>query len=185
MARTFYALLVGINEYPNPSHRLSGCVNDVTRMSEFLKARFDPAAGFVLDPPAVLTDQRATRADIIREFQVHLGRARAGDVALFYYSGHGSQERAPREFWHLEPDRLDETLVCYDSRLLGPDHYDLADKELAYLIEQVAGNGPHVVVILDCCHSGSGTRDVRNQETKVRRLEDRLSARAARSTRSS
>ncbi len=77
-------------------------------------------------------------------------------MVLFYYSGHGSQERTPPEFWHLEPDRLDETLVCYDSRL--PGNYDLADKELAKLIAHVARNNPHVVVILDSCHSGSGTR---------------------------
>ena len=35
----------------------------------------------------------------------------------------------------------------------------LADKELSLLLAEVAANGPHVVVILDCCHSGGGTRD--------------------------
>ena len=72
------------------------------------------------------------------------------------YSGHGSQELSPPEFWHLEPDHLDETLVCYDSRLNGG--WDLADKELGQLITEVAARGPHIVVVLDACHSGSGTR---------------------------
>ena len=75
---------------------------------------------------------------------------------MFYYSGHGSQEQAPEEFWHVEPDRLDETLVCFDSRMAGC--WDLADKELGKLVDEVAANAGHVVVILDCCHSGSGTR---------------------------
>jgi len=171
MDRTIYALLVGINEYPNPNHRLNGCVNDVTRMREYLEARFDKEGGFKLADPQVLTDEKATREAVIGAFQKQLGHAKKGDVALFYYSGHGSQEQAPKEFWHLEPDKLDETLVCWDSRLSGPGHHDLADKELAYLIEQVAKGGAHVVVILDSCHSGSGTRDLRAQETRVRRVE--------------
>ncbi len=174
MDRTFYALLVGINEYPEPRHRLDGCVNDVTRMEEFLRARLDTTTGFLLESPVKLLNEQATRPAVIEAFRGTLGRARQGDVALFYYSGHGSQERAPKEFWHLEPDRLDETLVCYDSRLDKPGCYDLADKELAYLIEQVAKNGAHVVIILDSCHSGSGTRNLSNQGTKVRRVETDL-----------
>ncbi|MHC5939395.1 hypothetical protein [Nostoc sp.] len=47
-------------------------------------------------------------------FRKHLRNAKKDDVVLFYYSGHGSQELAPKEFWHIEADRLDETLVCYD-----------------------------------------------------------------------
>ena len=106
----------------------------------------------------------ATRQAVIDAFRGHLGQAQKGDVALFYYSGHGSQEQAPEEFWKLEPDRLDETLVCVDSR--SPGSWDLADKEIGKLIGEVATKGPHVAVILDCCHSGSGTREV---ETVVRR----------------
>src|SRR5262249_14601170 len=93
---------------------------------------------------------------VIDGFRQHLRKAAQDDVALFYYSGHGSQQQSPREFWHLEPDRLDETLVCWNSRL--KDGWDLADKELAQLITEVAVNGPHIAVILDCCHSGSGPR---------------------------
>jgi hypothetical protein len=48
-------------------------------------------------------------------------------------------------------------LYCYDSSL--PDHKHLADKELAKLIAEVADKNPHICVILDCCHSGSGTKD--------------------------
>jgi len=165
--RTLYALLVGIDRYPEPIPRLYGCVNDIKRMQEYLQGRHDDSA-FRLDLAAPLLDQQATRQAVIDEFQNHLGKAMKGDVALFYYSGHGSQERAPEEFWHLEPDRLDETIVCWDSRQSG--HHDLADKELAYLIEKVARNGAHVVVILDSCHSGSGTRNIRNQQAIARSI---------------
>ncbi len=88
-------------------------------------------------------------------------------MALFYYSGHGSQESPPPEFWHIEPDHLDETLVCYDSRNDG--NWDLADKELAVLIAEVAARSPHLLCVLDCCHSGSGTRASLDEGLAIRR----------------
>jgi hypothetical protein len=154
MARTVYALLVGIDEYQSPVRPLHGCVNDITRVETFLTQRVG-SEGYTLEP-RVLKNDKATRQAVIDGFTGHLGRAGKDDVALFYFSGHGSQEKAPPEFWHMEPDRLNETLICYDSR--QPGQYDLADKELAQLIADVADKGPHVVIILDSCHSGSGTR---------------------------
>jgi len=81
MQRTFYALLVGIDNYPNPRHRLDGCVNDVTRMREYLEARHDRAGGFELAPPVMLLNEQATRDAVIAAFKTHLGKARKGGVA--------------------------------------------------------------------------------------------------------
>ena len=44
----------------------------------------------------------------------------------------------------------------------GLFHNLLADKEIALLLNHVTSGdagAPHVVVTLDCCHSGGGTRD--------------------------
>ena len=154
MTRNIYALLVGIDDYPGSVPKLEGCVNDINAIAEYLNERIDRHN---YEPNIVrLANEEATRQAVINNFEQHLGKAGSNDVALFYYSGHGSQEPAPPEFWHLEPDRMDETLVCWDSRT---SNWDLADKELAYLIGKVAKNNPHIVVILDSCHSGSGTRD--------------------------
>lgn len=155
MERTVYGLFVGIDAYPAPVSPLHGCINDAARMHDLLSARITGAGDRFA--PLLLLDQQATRQGLVDAFRGHLGQAGPGDVALFYYSGHGSQEKAPPEFWDFETDRLNETLVCYDSRT--PGGWDLADKELAQLIAEVAANGPHFAVILDCCHSGSGTRD--------------------------
>ena len=161
----FYALLVGIDNYPDPAIRLYGCVNDVNAVEEYLRQRFIPGA----DPSRirVLRDGEAKRQDLIATFQEHLGRAEAGDTALFFYAGHGSQEQAPQEFWAMEPDHKNETLVCWDSRTEGS--WDLADKELAKLIAALSSKGVHVAVILDCCHSGSGTREI-FQDAAERRI---------------
>ncbi len=167
MTSTVYALLVGINDYAGPVRRLRGCVNDVTHMQAFLEGR---VAGNQLRLK-ILTNSAATRQAIIDGFQKHLRQATADDVVLFYYSGHGSQQHSPPEFWHLEPDRMDETLVCYDSRL--PGNYDLADKELSTLIAELAITDPHIVVILDSCHSGSGTRAGDDEGVRHQPADDR------------
>ena len=163
MSRTIYALMIGIDDYPNPIPKLRGCINDIEAFASYLTERVAKDKGVAINLKT-LKNGEATREAVVAAFSGHLGKAKKGDVALFYYSGHGSQEQAPEEFWLLEPDHLDETLVLFDSR--SPGSWDLADKEIAKLIGDVAAKGPHVAVILDCCHSGSGTR---NFETVVRR----------------
>lgn len=172
-----HALLVGIDEYLPPVPKLRGCANDIMEMQEYLDARVDSGGRSLTEVLKVKTliDREATRSAVIRAFSEHLGQAGPGDVALFCYSGHGSQEQAPEQFWTIEPDHLDETLVLYDSRMEGS--WDLADKELSKLIAEVADKGPHVAVILDCCHSGSGTRARDLAETAVRRAPTDLRTR--------
>lgn len=162
MLSTIYALLVGIDTYPAPVLSLRGCVNDADAMQQFLEHRL-PAQHRSIQR---LTNTAATRHAIIHTFREHLGQAQTGDVALFYYSGHGSQERTPLLYQTVEPDGRDETLVAYDSRL--PGNWDIADKELAVLISEVAAHGGHVLVILDSCHSGTATRLADN--ISVRRM---------------
>ncbi|MEM6500281.1 MAG: caspase family protein [Cyanobacteria bacterium P01_C01_bin.89] len=159
MTRKIYPLLVALDLY-DPSSRvpsLSGCVTDIESIELYLR---EQVAGddWELVEPRVLKNEQATRDGVIAGFQEFLGQATENDVALFYYAGHGAQERAPEEFLPLEPDGMNETLVCYDSRTTTGR--DLADKELRYLIAQVAQKNPHILVLMDCCHSGGGTRDV-------------------------
>ncbi|MGB3299063.1 MAG: caspase family protein, partial [Phormidesmis sp.] len=156
MTQCLYALLVGINEYDRRSRvsALRGCTNDAKAMKTYLETQVDSSKTQL--NIQILLDEQATRQAIIDGFRAHLQQARAGDTVLFYYAGHGSQGRAPEEFWRFNPSRLNETLVCYDSRVEGS--WDLADKELAKLIAEVSEYSPHITVVLDCCHSGSGTR---------------------------
>jgi uncharacterized caspase-like protein len=107
-------------------------------MQTYLEGRVGKDAGQM--HLKILLNEQATRQAVIDGFRDHLSQAGPDDVALFFYAGHGSQENAPEEFWHLEPDRLDETLVCYDSRTDGS--WDLTDKELAKLIAEVAAKKP-------------------------------------------
>ena len=176
MAGNVYGLFVGIDKYPDPKAELHGCVADVTSMRKLLEKRIQPRESF---HALELLDQDATRANIMARFRQHLGQAGPGDIALFYYAGHGSEEIAPSEFQGLDTGDKFQTLVCWDSRLPEADHWDLADKELSGLIANVAGDdpgkAPHIAIVLDCCHSGSGTRD--SDEVTPRQLEGRQSQR--------
>lgn len=157
-----YSLIVGINEYLGNVPNLGGCHNDAERFANVLKTRFQVEDNKQL----MLLSKEATRANIIKGFQEHLAQASAGDMAVFYYSGHGSQEQAPPRFWHSEADRQNETLVCHDSRAGAGD---LADKEIRFLISEVAKKQAKIIVLMDCCHSGNGTRFV---GANVERLSD-------------
>jgi hypothetical protein len=150
---SLHALLVGIDDYPAPVPPLVGCVNDVEGMAETLRARV-PGDSLAL---LTLTNGQATRADVADAIRSHLTGGGPDSTALFYFSGHGSQQHAPPELWSKEPDRRNETLVLVDSRT--PGGWDLADKELGGLLAHVAASVGHLLVVLDCCHSGDGTRD--------------------------
>lgn len=153
---TTYALLVGIDAYVAPLPPLYGCRNDIAALETYLRAR----TGGPLELRTLL-DADATRDTVVAGFRRHLAQAKSGDVALFAYCGHGSEEPAPAAIADLEPSGRIQTIMLHDCgrRIDGVLHRALADKELALLIAEVAAGGGHVVTILDCCHSGGGTRD--------------------------
>jgi len=175
---TLFALLVAIDNYPIRHHRLNGCVADRDAFKAFLERRFDKQ-NVTLDIQT-LTDQEATKANIIQAFS-HFRQAKDGDTCVFYYSGHGSRANSPREFWHLDPDRMNESVVAYDSRIQGGK--DLMDKELSYLfweagwdLQQNRYKDVHFTAVFDCCHAGTITRNAaflsrQNQEVTERMAE--------------
>src|SRR5207302_243143 len=101
------ALLIGINDYPDPANRLEGCVNDVFRMSEVLQEW-----GFAPGDIRVVLNDRATTAGILERLQWLLDGAGDGQARVLFYSGHGAQ--MPDYGAKEKVDHLDECLVPYD-----------------------------------------------------------------------
>ena len=160
-----YGLVVGVNHYKNTLiNTLRGCENDTYLFSQTLQSRF----GIAGENLKILLNADATHQKIIDNFQQHLIARdwQADDIAVFYFSGHGAQSAAPEIFWDIEPDHLNESLVCHDSRTPGVP--DLLDKELRYLIAQLAAKCGHIAVFLDCCHGGHGTRFIGEALEEVR-----------------
>lgn len=145
------ALLVGINDY-SPAGAggpdLRGCVNDTLDMANTLSV-----LGIVPATPGtmrILTDARATRSAILAGFKWLLKGAKKGDVLVFHYSGHGSQVA---DLTGEELDGKDETICPHDFLAAGM----IRDDDFRSLLASLPA-GVNLEVILDSCHSGTGTR---------------------------
>jgi uncharacterized caspase-like protein len=149
--RKALALLIGIDRYASPDvPPLTGAVNDVRLMREILIGKF----GFAPEDISTLENEKATRDAIVSAIRSHLiAKAGAGDVAVLHFSGHGSQMEDVSDD---EVDRLDETLIAYDSRL--PGVFDITDDEINELLVALTQKTQRVTFIFDSCHSGSATR---------------------------
>lgn len=162
--RQIYILLAGINNYPEGITDLRGCIKDLQQIEDYLHTREDKENIHILR----LEDQNATYNNIIAGFRDHLSKAQANDVAWFHFSGHGSEELTATEFLPFVPNGKDQTMVTYwESEADG--HRHIADKEMAWLIKEVATidemrnpklGSPSIIISQDCCHSGGGTRDM-------------------------
>ena len=188
-----FAVFIGINDYPN--NPLHGCINDILAVSDYFDrlchlqraGSIAPDFLYLLAPhdeekagiaKAGITYQAPSRENIMSAFTTHFSQAdpQRGDFCLLYYSGHGSLAEAPAVFSEVQPSLIFQTLCLPESRTAG--RRDLIDKELGFLIaEAMQGKesnaeagipGVHFLSIMDCCHSGSNTRDD-GTETKVRR----------------
>ncbi len=143
------ALLVGINQYPDPANRLEGCVNDVFLMSSVLQE-----CGLEAQDIRVVLDRRATTEAILDRLHWLLDDVPEGGERVLFYSGHGAQ--IPTYDMKGEVDHLDECLVPCDFDW-SPAHA-IRDKQFVELYSQLAYD-TRFVAIFDCCHSGGMTRD--------------------------
>jgi hypothetical protein len=144
------ALLVGINDYPNPGDRLQGCLNDIYSVSQTLQERgFRPGRDIEM-----LADRRATTDNLRQWLKWLLEDADSGGVRLFYFSGHGAQVPLLVDDDN-ESDRLDECLVTYDFD--WHTNWGLRDGEFRNLYAQLPYDA-RVLAVFDCCHAAGMSR---------------------------
>jgi hypothetical protein len=143
------ALLVGINDYDGVND-LQGCINDVTNVRSVLKTFF----GFENTDIRVLTDSRATKQNILSRLEKMVMNAVSGDYLIFHFSGHGSQIR-DREGDELA-DHMDELICPCD---MNWDDGFISDDMFSDILKQLK-KGVRMEILLDSCHSGTGTRDM-------------------------
>jgi metacaspase-1 len=142
------ALLVGIDDYPNPDDRLSGCVNDAFLMSSVLQER-----GYEPEAIRLVLNERATTQGVLDRLDWLFDGVRAGDERVLLFSGHGA--RVASYGATGEPDHKDEVLVTHDfdwNHNLGVSDDMLALRYAGLPYEA------RVTLILDCCHSGGMSR---------------------------
>ena len=132
------AVCVGINNYPGIFNDLKGCVNDARDWSALLQ-------GLAFEVRLIL-DSQATRTSVKAALQGLVDSTNAGDIAVFTYSGHGTQMV---ESGSDEGDPYDEAICLYDGNVI--------DDELRIILQGIHPQAM-LVVISDSCFSGSVTR---------------------------
>jgi|GEM_PF-1258412 len=160
------ALLVGVEEYANPQYNLKGVKEDVRLLKEALVRKGVFTDGEI----KTLVNKEASRNSIINAFKEWLiNGTKAGDLALFYFSGHGIQ------VWDEDGDEVqdgkDETILPWDAKVVGDRERRsfrgrtgfaftgkqaenvILDDELGNLLKEMKGRT--VVFLSDSCHSGS------------------------------
>lgn len=145
------ALIVGVGQYKNEEvPDLPGAPSDAKSIYEMLTGA---SYAFPKEDVCLLLDSDATRAEFVAAFEGLIERARASDVAVVFFAGHGSQTR---DLDGDEPDGWDETLLFTDSRT--GDVHDFRDDELNGLLAKLDARTKNVVLMLDSCNSGTATR---------------------------
>lgn len=165
MAKT-RALLVGVSDYPGfPAEKqLKAPANDVRRMRLALKAR-----GIAEADLAVLADGvdgsagPPTRAAILAGMERLAREAEAGDLVIFYASGHGTRQPSRTS---LKVDGLDQVFLPRDASPPGPggprNRFDnvIAGPDFGERLDAIRARGADVWFILDSCFSGSASRAI-------------------------
>jgi len=128
------ALVVGIDDYSGAP--LAGCVNDANAMTSLLRTNEDGSPNFhvkSMTQPSQKITRSTLRAALNKLFSEH----DEADVALFYFSGHGTENILGG--FIVTPDAKQ-----YDEGVSLADILTLANRSKAR----------ECVIILDSCHSG-------------------------------
>lgn len=156
-----YAVLIGVDDYSiydaTNKHNLLGCVNDVRAFWDVcVTSGFAPENIHVLTNPPLDPAElgglaqnfhAATRGNILAQQEALVARLRADSraVGLLAYSGHGA--------W-IDDASESSAVICPSDFWMdgGRPNNDIPVHALWH------GAGSNLTVVLDCCHSGGGSR---------------------------
>ena len=158
------AMIVAIGEYA-PGSRIPpiASVNDVKYIKAALRKN-----GFLEKNIDTLINAKATKDAILQHLTLISEKAQKNDIIVLHFACHGQQIRDQKtiELGKDEDDGYDEALLPYDAKAkYNPTGYrgekhlrddDLFPKLMA--IRMKIGPQGSLLVLLDACHSGTGTR---------------------------
>ncbi|HTB51790.1 MAG TPA: caspase family protein [Ferruginibacter sp.] len=159
--KTKHALIFAIGDYPeaNGWPKISS-VKDVGYIKKALEGQ-----QFQDKNITIVTDSNATMEGINSAFVELINSVKSGDIVVVHFSSHGEQVKADN---NNKIDGLDECIVSYNA--ISPLQSNDFDKDQAqYLRGHILGSylkqlrtklgrDGDVIVFMDNCHSGNGTR---------------------------
>jgi TonB family protein len=134
----YYALVIGIDDYPAPLHQLKTAVNDARAVGQLLQGRY----GFKVE---YLLNEDATRYKILSALGKYRMNLHEDDNLLIYFGGHGYYDR--------DTDRAYWLPVDADS---GTSPNTIMADEVTTLLRALPLR--HVLVVSDSCYSGGLSR---------------------------
>ncbi len=153
MATTnLYILSVGINTYKNSAYNLNYAQPDAKSFTD--KVIEKGSKMFKNVRKTEIYDTEATKENIIKGFESIISQAKAEDVFLFYYAGHGTLDEENDNEYYLVPTNI--------TKLYG-DPAQLQDKgisasELKTYLAQVKSQKQ--LILMDACHSGGALKSI-------------------------
>ena len=163
-AQVKMALLVAVGQYP-PASRIRP-IASITDL-KYIKAALNKH-GFADKNIQTLVNAKATRQGILTSLSAMARKAKKNDVIVISFGSHGQQIRDQRtvELGKDEDDGYDEALLPYDAKgTYSPTGYrgekHLRDDDLFPILQEIRrkiGKGGSLLVLMDACHSGTGTR---------------------------
>lgn len=152
------ALVVGIDDYQHATP-LHGATSDAEDIEQSLRT-------IGVKDLIKRLDSEATRDQISADWEHLLDRAEPGDMIVFSYAGHGSQEK--ERVKGSEEDGQDEVLLLFDFDPNTPYPTGrLYDDELHDWFAKADQRGVDVLFLADACHSGTLTRSVDPRAPKL------------------
>jgi hypothetical protein len=143
---TKYALLIGIN-YTGMFCSLKGCQNDIEDIRKLI-----PSWGFPKENTLIMTDSSKGNLypnayNISFQLNALCSKMKSGDVAIFYYSGHGTRIR---DKTRDEPSGYDSCIVPIDFQKVGV----ISDDTIKYYCNKIPA-GANMFCAFDSCNSGT------------------------------
>lgn len=168
-AQTRRALVIGIGQQEDKAWGKINGDKDVVYVEAMLKAAKYKEVNITR-----LVNGQATKNGIVKAFKELVSQCKVSDIVYVHYSGHGQQMK---DVHNDEKDGLDECWIPYDAyrkpckKDRGEKH--LTDDEVNYYLNTIRdkiGDKGKMLVVIDACHSGDGTRG--DDDEVVRGVED-------------
>ncbi len=144
---SLYVFAVGINKYQNSSYELNYAQPDAKAFLD--KVVETNKTIYKSIHPIGLYDAQATRSNIMKEFKTVINKAKAEDVFVFFYAGHGTIDQEKDDAFYLVP--TDVTKLYGDAAQL--ESKAISYEELKNTLTKVKAQKQ--IVLMDACHSGA------------------------------
>ncbi|KIP04381.1 hypothetical protein PHLGIDRAFT_129532 [Phlebiopsis gigantea 11061_1 CR5-6] len=172
------AVCIGVSygSLPDPKLRLRSTFADVDRIQKLLEERFDYPPGniSVLKDDGLPGSVCPTRENIMKAIQDLVADAKPGDRLVFHFSGHGSQKenhdgtekdgkdegsilslRTLRDFYASTTSIAIWPSDVVIGEAFGDIEGIILDDEIRTELVNKVPDGAYLVIIFDCCHSGT------------------------------